>query len=160
MSMDDSYNAIKHSIFHYHLVKILRNKPIAKVSRKMFHSRSLTPHVHLRDLWYILRFNYVLLYCNIWKSDSIDRRIGGQNKTDRQYAISQLRIVRSDLHLVTYLDVGNFCDKSTEITLHEICVQVFRRLSNSSKPRQYVSLIYELAWLAEIRKSEENLLKT
>ena len=32
----------------------------------------------------------------------------------RQYAISQLRIVRSGLHLVTYLDVGNFCDKSTE----------------------------------------------
>ena len=31
-----------------------------------------------------------------------------------QYAISQLRIVRSGLHLVTYLNVGNFCDKRTE----------------------------------------------
>ena len=31
-----------------------------------------------------------------------------------QYAISQLRIVRSGLHLVTYLDVGNFCDKMSE----------------------------------------------
>ena len=29
---------------------------------------------------------------------------------DRQYAISQLQIVRSGFHLVTYLDVGNFCD--------------------------------------------------
>ena len=35
-----------------------------------------------------------------------------------QYVISQLRIVRSGLHLVTYLDVGNFCDKRTEKTLH------------------------------------------
>ena len=35
-----------------------------------------------------------------------------------QYPISQLRIVRSGLHLVTYLDVGNFCDKSTETTLN------------------------------------------
>ena len=42
-----------------------------------------------------------------------------------QYAISLLRFVRSGLHLVTYLDVGNFFDKSTERTLHEICVQVF-----------------------------------
>ena len=24
-----------------------------------------------------------------------------------------------------YLDMGNFCDNSTETTLHEICVQVF-----------------------------------
>ena len=39
----------------------------------------------------------------------------------KQYAISQLRIVHSDLHLVTYLDVGNFCDKSTDTTLHEVC---------------------------------------
>ena len=59
--------------------------------------------------------------------------------------MSQLQIVRSDLHLVTYLDVGNFCDKSTKITLHEICVQVFLRFSNSSKPNQSVALIYELA---------------
>ena len=36
-----------------------------------------------------------------------------------EYAVSQLQIVRSDLHLVTYLDVGNFCNKSTETTLHE-----------------------------------------
>ena len=77
-----------------------------------------------------------------------------------QYAILQLRIVRSGLHLVTYLDVGNFCDKSTETNLHEICVQVFLRFSDSSKPSQSVLLFYELAWLAGIGKSEENLLKT
>ena len=34
--------------------------------------------------------------------------------THWQYAISQLPNVHSGLHLVTYLDVGNFCDKSTE----------------------------------------------
>ena len=34
----------------------------------------------------------------------------------REYAISQIQIVRSGLHLVTYLDVGNFCDKRTEKT--------------------------------------------
>ena len=79
---------------------------------------------------------------------------------EQQYAISQLRIVRSGLHLVTYLNVGNFCDKSTETTLHEMCVQVFLGFSDSSKPSQSVSLIYELAWLAGIGKSEENLLKT
>ena len=62
-----------------------------------------------------------------------------------QYAISQLRIVRSGLHLVTNLDVGNFWDKRTEKTLHEIFVQVFLRFSNSNKPSQSVSLIYELA---------------
>ena len=77
-----------------------------------------------------------------------------------QYAISQLRFVRSGLHLVTYLDVGNFSDKSTETTLHEICVQVFLRFSDSSKPGQSISLIYEFARLAGFRKSEENLLKT
>ena len=77
-----------------------------------------------------------------------------------KYAISQLRIVRSGLHLVTYLDVVNFCDKSTETTLHEICAQVFLRYSDSSKPSQSVSFIYELAWLAGVLKSEENLLKT
>ena len=79
-----------------------------------------------------------------------------------EYAITQLRIVRSGLHLVIYLYVSNFCDKfkSTEKTLHEICVQVFLRFSNSSKPSESISLIYELALLAGIRKSEENLLKT
>ena len=51
-----------------------------------------------------------------------------------QHVISQLRIVRSGLHLVTYLDVGNFCDKSIKTTLPDIVVQVFLR-----------SLIYELA---------------
>ena len=56
--------------------------------------------------------------------------------------------------------MGNFCDKITETTLHEICVQVFLRFSDSIKPSQSVSLIYELAWLAIICKSEENLLKT
>ena len=69
-------------------------------------------------------------------------------------------MVHSGLHLVAYLDVGNFCDKSSETTLHEVCVQVFLRFSNSSKPSQSVSLIYELAWLARIGKSEKNLLKT
>ena len=64
---------------------------------------------------------------------------------ERQYAISQLQIVRSGLHLVTYLDVGNFCDKRTEKTLHEICVQGFLRFSDSNKPSQSVSLIYEFA---------------
>ena len=53
---------------------------------------------------------------------------------EREYAISQLQIVRSDFRLVTYLDVGNFRDKSTETTLHEMCVQVFLRFSYSSKP--------------------------
>ena len=77
-----------------------------------------------------------------------------------QHAISQLRIVRSGLHLVTYLDVGNFCHKSIETTLHEICVQVLLRFSDSSKPSQSVLLIYEFALLAWVRKSEENLLKT
>ena len=77
-------------------------------------------------------------------------------RTCSQYGISQLR---SGLHLVTYLDVGNFCDKSTETTLQEICVQVFLRFSDSSKLSQSVSLITELAWLAGIGKSEENLLK-
>ena len=76
-----------------------------------------------------------------------------------QYAILQWQIVCSGLHLVTYLDVGNFCDRSTETTLHDICVQVFLRFSDSSKPGNSVSLIYELAWLAGIGKSKENLIK-
>ena len=59
------------------------------------------------------------------------------------YAISQLRIVLSGLHLVTDLDVGNFCDKRTEKTLHEICVQGFIRFSDSNKPSQSVPLICE-----------------
>ena len=80
--------------------------------------------------------------------------------TSVQYAISQLGIVRSGLHLVTYLNVGNFCDKRTEKTLHEICVHGFLKFSDSNKPSQSVSLIYELAWLARIGKSEENLFKT
>ena len=42
-----------------------------------------------------------------------------------EYAISQLQIVRSGLHLVTYLDVGNFWDKRTEKTLHEFVCKVF-----------------------------------
>ena len=54
--------------------------------------------------------------------------------------------LHSGLHLVTYLhvDVSNFCDKSTETTLQEICVQVFLRFSDSSKPIQSVSLLYLL----------------
>ena len=78
----------------------------------------------------------------------------------KQYVILQLQIVCSGLHSVTYLDVGNFRDKSTEITLREIWVQVFLRFSNSSKPSLSLSLIYELAWLVGFSKSEENLLKT
>ena len=69
-----------------------------------------------------------------------------------QYAISQIQVVHSVLHLVTYLDVGNFWDKSTETTLR---VQVLLRFSYPNKPSQSESL----AWLAVIRKSEENLLK-
>ena len=42
-----------------------------------------------------------------------------------EYAISQLWIVRSDLHLVTYLDVGNFCDKRTEKLYMEFVCKVF-----------------------------------
>ena len=56
--------------------------------------------------------------------------------------------------------MGNFSDESTERTLHDICLQVFLRFSDSSKPGQSVLLIYEFVWLAGFRKSEENLLKT
>ena len=70
-----------------------------------------------------------------------------QENVDK-YTISQLQIVHSGLHLVDYLDVGNFCDKSTKTTLHTVCVQVFLRFSDSSKPNQSVSVIYELTWLA------------
>ena len=66
-------------------------------------------------------------------------------KRAHKYAISQLQIVRSGLHLVTYLDVGNFCDKRTEKALHEMCVQGFLWFSDSNKPIQSVSLIYEFA---------------
>ena len=62
-----------------------------------------------------------------------------------QYAISQLRIVRSGLHLVTYLNVGNFCDKRTEKTLHEICVPSFIRFSGYNKPSQSAPLICKMA---------------
>ena len=41
-----------------------------------------------------------------------------------------------------------------------MCVQIFLRFSDSSKPSQAVSFIYELAWLAGIGESEENLPKT
>ena len=36
----------------------------------------------------------------------------------------------------------------------------FLRFSDSSKPSQSESLIYEFAWLAGFRKSDENLIKT
>ena len=49
---------------------------------------------------------------------------------------------------------------ATKTTLHEIYAQVFLRFSDSSKPSQSVLLIYKMAWLAEIRKSDENLLKS
>ena len=83
-----------------------------------------------------------------------------QENHEIQYAISQLRFVCLGFHLVTYLDVGNFSDKSTETTLHEICVQVFLGFSDSSKPGQSVPLIYKFVWLAGFHKSKENLLKT
>ena len=78
----------------------------------------------------------------------------------QEYAKSQFLSVCSGLHLVTYLDMGNFCDKTTETTLHEICVVVFLRFADSSKPSQPVFLINEWARIAGINKSEENLLKT
>ena len=65
-----------------------------------------------------------------------------------------LRIVRSGLHLVTYLDVGNFSEKSTKTKLHEIHAQVFLRFSDSSKPSQSVLLIYKMVWLAKFRASD------
>ena len=55
---------------------------------------------------------------------------------------------------------GQLLRQKTETSLHETCLQVFLRYSDSSKPIQSISLIYELTWLAGIRKSEENLLKT
>ena len=55
-----------------------------------------------------------------------------------------------------YLDVGNFFDKSTETTLHEVFVQVFLKFSDFRKPSQFITLIYEFTWLAGIDKSEEN----
>ena len=65
------------------------------------------------------------------------------------------------VQVVTYLDVGNFCDKSTETTFHGICVQLFLRFSDSSKPSQSVSLFYKLAWLLEsvnLRKAFQNFM--
>ena len=56
--------------------------------------------------------------------------------------------------------MGNFCDKNTKTTLHEIYAHVFLRFSDSSKPSQSVLLTYKMTWLAEIRKSDENLLKS
>ena len=71
-------------------------------------------------------------------------------------AISQLQIVRFS-HLPR---CWQLLRQKHRNNLHEICVQVFLRFSDSSKPSQSVSLIYESAWLAGIPKSEENLLKT
>ena len=78
------------------------------------------------------------MYYNAPSPSEIDTILACAENTT-QYALSQLRFVRSGLNLVTYLIVGNFCDKSTETTLHEICVQDFRRLSDFSKPSQSVS---------------------
>ena len=75
-----------------------------------------------------------------------------KTQTHAYYDISQLRIVRSGLHLVTYLDVGNFCDKSTETTLHQFVCKFFL---DFPIPASQANL-YELAWIAGIRKSEEN----
>ena len=110
----------------------------------------------------LLVYMYHHFYTNIQHSSFRcgSRKIWQRITLCPQYAISQLRIVCSGLHLITYLDVDNFCDKSTETTLHKMCVQVFLRFSDSSKPSQFVSLIYELAWLAGVRQSKENLLKT
>ena len=74
--------------------------------------------------------------------------------------ICHIGITNFFLHLVTYLDMGNFCDKSTETTLHEISGQVFLTFSDFSKPSQSVLLIYKFAWFAGFRKSEENFIKT
>ena len=78
------------------------------------------------------------------KGQSDNTNNATKSSIKQQYAISQLRFVRSGLHLVTYLDVGNFCDKRTKKILNEICVQGFLRFSNSNKQSQSVSLIYEL----------------
>ena len=43
--------------------------------------------------------------------------------------------------------------------LHEICVQFILGFSDSSKPIKSVSSIYEWAWLAGIRKSEQTSCK-
>ena len=94
-----------------------------------------------------------------WTSRFASIDLLGPVKNNRKYAISELQIVRSGLHLVTYLDVGNFCDKSRDTTLHELYVQVFLRFSDSSKQSQSVPSTHELAWLVEIGKSEENVLK-
>ena len=42
---------------------------------------------------------------------------------------------------------------------YSLCTS-FSRFSDSSKPNQFVLLIYEFTWLAGIGKSEENWLKT
>ena len=46
-------------------------------------------------------------------------------KSNRPYRNYKSVHVRSGLHLVTYPNVGNFWDKGTEKTLHEIFVLVF-----------------------------------
>ena len=53
-------------------------------------------------------------------------------KWSDEYAITQLQIVCSGSHLVTYLNVGNFWDQSTGATLHEVFVQVFLRSFDSN----------------------------
>ena len=70
-----------------------------------------------------------------------------------QYAILQLRIVRSGLHLVTYLDVGNFCDKSTETIYMKFVCNFFLDFPIPASQARSELLIYKLAWLAGIRKS-------
>ena len=69
---------------------------------------------------YIILVNISNMQLRIWR----ERININFNSYQLQYAISQLRIVRSGLHLVNYLDVGNFCNKSADTNLHEVCVQV------------------------------------
>ena len=45
---------------------------------------------------------------------------GITEKKNRQYAISRFKIVHSSLHLVSYLNKGNFCNQSKRLTLCEV----------------------------------------
>ena len=100
--------------------------------------------------WVLTRWNQKILHSVLWSSlhqnlQTLYNKIKACTDCLIQYGISQLLIVRSGLYLVTYLNVGNFCDKRAEKTWHEICVQGFLGFSDSNKPSQSVSLIYEWA---------------
>ena len=57
---------------------------------------------------------------------------------------------------------ATFATKAQKQLYMKFVCKFFYRFSDSSKPSQSVLLIYELAWLAGIHKSDENfnLLKT